>query len=71
MSASRKCLVLRHVPGEGPGRLAPLLEEAGAPDVVVVDPPRAGLSKKIVRRLIECEAQKIVSIDPNPRLPVS
>ncbi|MEA2443273.1 MAG: rRNA (uracil1939-C5)-methyltransferase [Thermoleophilales bacterium] len=30
----------------------PLLEQAGAPDVVVVDPPRAGLSAKIVRRVI-------------------
>ena len=27
----------------------PLLEQAGRPDVVVVDPPRAGLSKKVVR----------------------
>ena len=27
----------------------------GRPDVVVVDPPRAGLSKKVVRRVIECE----------------
>ena len=31
----------------------PLLEQAGKPDVVVVDPPRAGLSQKIVRRIIE------------------
>ena len=28
----------------------PLVEKAGKPDVVVVDPPRAGLSQKIVRR---------------------
>ena len=34
----------------------PLLERAGRPDVVVVDPPRAGLSKKVVRRVIECGA---------------
>jgi 23S rRNA (uracil1939-C5)-methyltransferase len=44
----------------------PLLEEAGKPDVVVVDPPRAGLSQKIVRRLIECEAPKIVYVSCNP-----
>ncbi len=43
-----------------------LLEEAGRPDLVVVDPPRAGLSKKIVRRLIECEAPRIVYISCNP-----
>jgi 23S rRNA (uracil1939-C5)-methyltransferase len=44
----------------------PLLEEAGRPDVVVVDPPRAGLSQKIVRRLIECGAPKIVYVSCNP-----
>ena len=44
----------------------PLIEEAGKPDVVVVDPPRAGLSKKVVRRLIECEAPRIVYISCNP-----
>jgi 23S rRNA (uracil1939-C5)-methyltransferase len=44
----------------------PLLEEAGKPDVVVVDPPRAGLSQKIVRRLIECDAKKIVYVSCNP-----
>jgi len=44
----------------------PLLERAGRPDVVVVDPPRAGLSKKIVRRLIECEARRLVYVSCNP-----
>ncbi len=46
--------------------LRPLLEEAGKPDVVVVDPPRAGLSQKIVRRVIECEAPRIVYVSCNP-----
>jgi 23S rRNA (uracil1939-C5)-methyltransferase len=46
--------------------LRPLLEEAGRPDVVVVDPPRAGLSQKIVRRVIECEAPRIVYVSCNP-----
>ena len=44
----------------------PLLEQAGRPDVVVIDPPRAGLSQKIVRRVIECEAQRIVYVSCNP-----
>jgi 23S rRNA (uracil1939-C5)-methyltransferase len=52
--------------GDARKEIRPLLEEAGRPDVVVVDPPRAGLSKKIVRRLIECEASRIVYVSCNP-----
>ena len=43
-----------------------LLEQSGRPDVVVVDPPRAGLSQKVVRRIIEAEAQRIVYVSCNP-----
>jgi 23S rRNA (uracil1939-C5)-methyltransferase len=46
--------------------IRPLLERAGRPDVVIVDPPRAGLSSKIVRRLLECEAPRIVYVSCNP-----
>jgi 23S rRNA (uracil1939-C5)-methyltransferase len=46
--------------------MRPLLEEAGKPDVVVIDPPRAGLSAKIVRRVLECEAKRIVYVSCNP-----
>ena len=46
--------------------MRPLIEQAGKPDVVVVDPPRAGLSQKIVRRVIECEAKRIVYVSCNP-----
>jgi 23S rRNA (uracil1939-C5)-methyltransferase len=46
--------------------IRPLIERAGKPDVVVVDPPRAGLSKKVVRRVIECEAPRIVYVSCNP-----
>jgi 23S rRNA (uracil1939-C5)-methyltransferase len=52
--------------GDARKAIRPLLEEAGKPDVVVVDPPRAGLSKKIVRRVIECEAPRIVYVSCNP-----
>ncbi len=37
-----------------------------SPTCVIVDPPRAGLSKKIVRRLIEAEAPRIVYVSCNP-----
>jgi 23S rRNA (uracil1939-C5)-methyltransferase len=46
--------------------IRPLLEGVGRPDVVVVDPPRAGLSAKIVRRLLECGAPRIVYVSCNP-----
>jgi 23S rRNA (uracil1939-C5)-methyltransferase len=34
--------------------------------VLVVDPPRAGLSQKIVRRIIEASPRRIVYISCNP-----
>ncbi len=37
--------------------LRELVAQAGSPDLVVVDPPRAGLSQKVVRRIIEARAQ--------------
>ena len=46
--------------------MRPLLEEAGRPDVLVVDPPRAGLSAKVVRRVLEAEAERIVYVSCNP-----
>jgi 23S rRNA (uracil1939-C5)-methyltransferase len=52
----------------GDVRLAmrPLLERSGRPDVVVVDPPRAGLSQKVVRRVLEAEANRVVYVSCNP-----
>ncbi len=46
--------------------LPELLERAGRPDVLVVDPPRAGLSKKVVRRIIEVSPKRIVYVSCNP-----
>ncbi len=46
--------------------MRPLLEEEGTADVVVVDPPRAGLSQKVVRRVLEAAAQRIVYVSCNP-----
>jgi 23S rRNA (uracil1939-C5)-methyltransferase len=46
--------------------LPELVQRAGRPDVVVVDPPRAGLSAKVVRRIIEAAPKRIVYISCNP-----
>jgi 23S rRNA (uracil1939-C5)-methyltransferase len=56
----------RFATGDARLEIRPLLERAGRPDVVVVDPPRAGLSKKVVRRVIECDATRIVYVSCNP-----
>jgi 23S rRNA (uracil1939-C5)-methyltransferase len=46
--------------------LRELVEHAGRPDVLVVDPPRAGLSAKVVRRIIEAAPSRIVYVSCNP-----
>jgi 23S rRNA (uracil1939-C5)-methyltransferase len=46
--------------------LPELIERAGKPDVVVVDPPRAGLSQKVVRRIVDASPKRIVYVSCNP-----
>ena len=43
-----------------------LRDRAGPPDVVVVDPPRAGLSGKAVRHVGRLEAPRLVYVSCNP-----
>jgi 23S rRNA (uracil1939-C5)-methyltransferase len=46
--------------------LRQMIETSGRPDVLVVDPPRSGLSAKIVRRIIEAAPTRIVYVSCNP-----
>jgi 23S rRNA (uracil1939-C5)-methyltransferase len=46
--------------------LTELRDRAGDPDVVVVDPPRAGLAGKALRRLGEIGAPRVVYVSCNP-----
>ena len=47
--------------------MRPLLEQEGTgADVLVIDPPRAGLSQKVVRRILEAEVKRIVYVSCNP-----
>jgi 23S rRNA (uracil1939-C5)-methyltransferase len=43
-----------------------LVAQAGKPDVCVIDPPRAGLSQKVVRRIVEAAPKRIVYVSCNP-----
>jgi 23S rRNA (uracil1939-C5)-methyltransferase len=52
--------------GEVGASLEELVERAGKPDVAVVDPPRAGLSGKALRRLARLEAPRLVYVSCNP-----
>ncbi len=36
-------------------------------DVIVVDPPRAGLSKKVIKNILEMKPKKIIYVSCNPR----
>lgn len=40
--------------------------EHGKPDVVITDPPRAGMSEKLVQQLIKMRAPRIVYVSCNP-----
>jgi 23S rRNA (uracil1939-C5)-methyltransferase len=54
------------VAGDVRTELRPLVARTGRPDVVLVDPPRAGLSQKVVRRILETEPKRIVYVSCNP-----
>jgi 23S rRNA (uracil1939-C5)-methyltransferase len=52
--------------GEVGAALEELRDRAGPPDVVVVDPPRAGLSGKTVGRIGRLQAPRLVYVSCNP-----
>ena len=42
------------------------IAENGRPDVVVTDPPRAGMHEKVVQQLLAVEAPRIIYVSCNP-----
>jgi 23S rRNA (uracil1939-C5)-methyltransferase len=57
---------VQHFAGDVRVAMRELVERAGRPELLVVDPPRAGLSQKVVRRIIEASAPRIVYVSCNP-----
>jgi len=43
-----------------------LLEQEGYPDVVITDPPRAGMHESVIQRFLEAAPEKIVYVSCNP-----
>ena len=41
-------------------------ENHGKPDVIITDPPRAGMHEKVIQQILNAEAEKIVYISCNP-----
>jgi 23S rRNA (uracil1939-C5)-methyltransferase len=65
--AARNGIVNAHFrAGEVRLGLAELAAAAGRPDVVVVDPPRAGLGRKVVERVMQANPRRIVYVSCNP-----
>jgi 23S rRNA (uracil1939-C5)-methyltransferase len=44
----------------------PFFVEHGRPDVIITDPPRAGMHEKLVRKILEIEAPLVVYVSCNP-----
>lgn len=42
------------------------IQKQGKPEVVITDPPRAGMDEKVVKRLLEMEAETIIYVSCNP-----
>ena len=56
----------RFIAGDVRRVLKELIEKRERPDVIVVDPPRAGLSRKVVDRIAESAPKRIVYVSCNP-----
>lgn len=44
----------------------PFFEQHGKPDVIITDPPRAGMHEKLVNKILETEAPVVVYVSCNP-----
>ncbi len=60
------CSNAEFILGDAAEKLPQLLAEGVKPDVVVVDPPRAGCEQKVLKAIADVEPQRIVYVSCNP-----
>ena len=60
------CSNAEFILGDAAEKLPQLLAEGFKPDVVVVDPPRAGCEQKVLKAIADVEPQRIVYVSCNP-----
>jgi 23S rRNA (uracil1939-C5)-methyltransferase len=57
---------LTFVAGDARVALAPLVAEHGTPDVLVLDPPRAGAGGRVMRKIGRSGARRVIYVSCNP-----
>lgn len=60
------CSNAEFILGDAAEKMPQLLAEGVKPDVVVVDPPRAGCEQKVLKAIADVEPQRIVYVSCNP-----
>lgn len=60
------CSNAEFILGDAAEKLPQLLAEGVKPDVIVVDPPRAGCEQKVLKAIADVEPQRIVYVSCNP-----
>jgi 23S rRNA (uracil1939-C5)-methyltransferase len=43
-----------------------LIRTHGKPDVIITDPPRAGMDEKVIQKILEVAPEKVVYVSCNP-----
>lgn len=56
----------RFISGEAKEVLSSLAQEGYAPQVIVVDPPRGGMHKKVISSILSLKPEKIIYVSCNP-----
>lgn len=65
-AAENKCSNAEFILGDAAEKLPQLLNAGVKPDVILVDPPRAGCEEKVLKAIVGVEPERIVYVSCNP-----